>query len=318
VKRSLLLAAKLAVTLALLAWLGGRSDLAALGRAFAGAQPAWVVAAALLAGLAYPAMAARLHSLLRLQQLDTPFAAAHRLVWVGQFFNAFLPGGAGGDLARAYYLVRDHPGRRAAALCALLADRFLGLTLLALLAAGAAFWIQTGPAEPPAGLSLVYLLPLAMTGAWVCVWTLPQWSAWPERWAPFREAAQRLVSRPRGLGLGAAWSAAIWAVDVAAALALAAALHLPLSWGGTALALALGYAAALLPISFGGHGVREGTVVATVWWLLAHEGAEAPAAAPVAFALGLLALQLGWSAVGAVVFVCTRRRAPIPRPSYGS
>lgn len=313
-KRRLVLAAKLVVTLAFLAWLAARADLADLGRAFAGADSAGLALALALAGLAYPAMAARLHGLLRLQSVDTPFAAVHRLVWVGQFFNAFLPGGAGGDLARAYYLARDHPGRRAAALCALVADRLLGLTLLAVLAALAAAALPvTGP-NRPTGLNLVYLFPAGMAAVWVLVLTAPRWpTPTPpdgSRRAAVFAAVRTLGRRPRGLLAGAAWSATVWILDLAAAAALAAAMGLPLGVTGVALTLALGYTAALLPISFGGHGVREGAVVAVAGLALTARGETAEWSVLVAFALGLLGMQLLWSAVGAVVYLAGRSTEP--------
>jgi hypothetical protein len=61
--------------------------------------------------------------------IDLPFTPglAARLGLVGTYYNAFLPGSVGGDLVKAYYIARDQPGRRAAAVATVLIDRLVGL-----------------------------------------------------------------------------------------------------------------------------------------------------------------------------------------------
>ena len=77
--------------------------------------------------------------LLVLGGCGTSWWTAVRLTYVGLFFNVVLPGSTGGDLARAYIVVRDHPERRAKALMSVLLDRILGLVAMALLATIAVF-----------------------------------------------------------------------------------------------------------------------------------------------------------------------------------
>lgn len=72
--------------------------------------------------------------LLALCGCGTTWWTAFRLTYVGLFFNVVLPGSTGGDLARAYVVVRDHPERRANALMSVLMDRILGLVAMAMLA----------------------------------------------------------------------------------------------------------------------------------------------------------------------------------------
>jgi glycosyltransferase 2 family protein len=71
--------------------------------------------------------------LLLLAGCPTGWREAFRLTFVGLFFNTVLPGSTGGDLARAYVVVRGHPSRRADALTSVFADRALGLVGMALL-----------------------------------------------------------------------------------------------------------------------------------------------------------------------------------------
>ncbi len=67
--------------------------------------------------------------------LSTTFGRAFNLTLIGLFFNFVMPGLTGGDLVKAVYVARDHRGKVVDALLTLLADRFLGITGLALVAA---------------------------------------------------------------------------------------------------------------------------------------------------------------------------------------
>ncbi|MDF1837079.1 MAG: lysylphosphatidylglycerol synthase transmembrane domain-containing protein [Planctomycetota bacterium] len=57
-----------------------------------------------------------------------------RVTYVGPFFNLVLPGMNGGDIARAYWIVKGHPDKRAVALMSVFVDRLLGLFAMTLLA----------------------------------------------------------------------------------------------------------------------------------------------------------------------------------------
>jgi uncharacterized protein (TIRG00374 family) len=75
--------------------------------------------------------------LLSLTGCATPWLTCVRLTFVGLFFNTVLPGSTGGDIARAYVVVRHHPERRAGALVSVVMDRLLGLMAMTLLASAA-------------------------------------------------------------------------------------------------------------------------------------------------------------------------------------
>ena len=111
--------------------------------------PDWAAAAAvglLVAGyvlLQY----ARWYVLVR--ALDLPFRPrdAARLGMVGTFYSTFLPGSVSGDLVKAYFIAKDRPGRRAAAVATVLADRLAGMFGLILYGAvvGGACWAAGNP-----------------------------------------------------------------------------------------------------------------------------------------------------------------------------
>ncbi len=96
-------------------------------------HPGWIAAALALTYAALLAGVLRWHILLRTLGLPTPFSRTYRGFFIGQFFNAFLFGACGGDLARAVVAARDHPGKRTEAVTSVFLDRAIGLvvTLLA-------------------------------------------------------------------------------------------------------------------------------------------------------------------------------------------
>ncbi len=77
-------------------------------------------------------IAVRWWLLLRLQEIRIRLWEAVRLTFLGQFFNAVVPGTVGGDLVKAYYVSR-HTSNKPAVLVSVFVDRVLGLTELNLL-----------------------------------------------------------------------------------------------------------------------------------------------------------------------------------------
>jgi len=96
-------------------------------------HPGWIAAALALTFAALLAGVIRWQAILHALGLPTPFSSTYRGFFIGQFFNAFLFGACGGDLARAVVAARDHPGKRTEAVTSVFLDRAIGLvvTLLA-------------------------------------------------------------------------------------------------------------------------------------------------------------------------------------------
>jgi uncharacterized protein (TIRG00374 family) len=86
-------------------------------------------------GAALVLIAVRWRMLLAIQDIRISLWETIRLTFLGQFFNAIVPGTVGGDLVKAYY-VSKHTPRKAAVLVSIFVDRLLGLVELALMAAG--------------------------------------------------------------------------------------------------------------------------------------------------------------------------------------
>ena len=80
---------------------------------------------------------------------------AIQISMVGLAFNTFLPGSVGGDLIKALYLYRNHPGgEKTPALLTIILDRILGLCALFLLALPLILWQWASLTSNPLLLSL--------------------------------------------------------------------------------------------------------------------------------------------------------------------
>lgn len=77
----------------------------------------------------------RWRMLLHAQEIKASFWDAFRLTFMGFFWNNFMPGMTGGDVAKAVLVARDAPDRRAAAVSTVIVDRLIGLAVLALMSA---------------------------------------------------------------------------------------------------------------------------------------------------------------------------------------
>lgn len=89
----------------------------------------WFVAALVAYGWILLLAAKRWQILLSTQQLRCPFPRAWSLTLTGLFFNQFMLGSTGGDVAKAIYIASDHPESKPAAILTIFLDRFVGLFL---------------------------------------------------------------------------------------------------------------------------------------------------------------------------------------------
>lgn len=71
--------------------------------------------------------------LLHVQQIKLNFYNCFQLNLVGQFFNYVVPGGVGGDVVKAYYVVRENKSKKMGAGMSVLLDRVIGLYAMMIL-----------------------------------------------------------------------------------------------------------------------------------------------------------------------------------------
>lgn len=125
--------ARLAIAGILLAYLArsGLISLRALSKPFA----AWPVALGAVALVLFDValMAWRLSLLFQPRGMRLPWRASMQLTLVGFSFAAFLPGSAGGDLAKLFYTARGNKNRFSEIVAVILFDRAIGLFSLLLM-----------------------------------------------------------------------------------------------------------------------------------------------------------------------------------------
>ena len=119
----------------------------------------WLLACLLLLVVASSLNIVRWYLLVR--SLNIPFKLwrAFQLGLLGLFGNTFLPGAVGGDFFKAYFLAKDSPGQRTAAVSTVLMDRGFGLFGLVLFAAvlGSIAWAN-GDARIVANADLQWMV----------------------------------------------------------------------------------------------------------------------------------------------------------------
>jgi len=277
--------------------------------------------ATLAAGLAFPLQAWRWWLLLRAQGLALSFHWTHLVTWIGNFYNAFLLGGLGGDAARAFYLCRDEPARKAAGLAATFFDRVLGLVvLLSLGAVTLLLKLEAVARHTELRLLLALCAVLTLAAGVAGIFLFRQPPAWlarllgPERSATLTAILHRAGTARGTLLLALLSSYAVWLVDFLSVWLLARAAGLPLPFIEVSLAMSAAYAATVLPVSVGGHGVREGTMIGMFALLGLLPTADSRQHA---LLIGVLvwAISVLWSLFGGAILLFARRllpRAPVP------
>jgi glycosyltransferase 2 family protein len=317
--------ARYLVSAALVAWFVASIDWTRLGGLRGSCDWPLVAWAALLAGVTYPLHAWRWLLLLRAQGLGLSLRWAHRVTWIGTFYNAFLLGGLGGDAARAVYVCRDAPDQRAGGLAATVLDRAMGLVVLMSLAA-LALVAKAGTLAREPGLRWIFLasLGLSLGGAVAAAWLLrSEPTRWPAplcrligatRLTTIAGLLARIRSARRAHATALAVSYVIWLLDFVSIWLLARAVELPLPFLETCIAASVAYAATVLPISVGGHGVREGAMLAVLrlFGLVPLAGLAADRA--LLLAVLVWAVTMLWSVAGGGVLLFASPPSSPPKP----
>lgn len=288
-RRILLTLARLGVGIGLLAYLAhtGIIDLKALSRLFT----AWPVslAAITLILLDIALMARRLSWLFRPQGLHLPWGTSLQLTLVSFFFATFLPGAAGGDLAKLFYATRENSGRRVEVMTIVIFDRVIGLfSLLVLPLLFAPMFPQPIRTAPALRILLITvgLLAFCLLAAFlVCLFNQRMLNRLAQQvlgFQPLKNVAERIlgtIARYRGhpgtvvMALGTSLLANLCVIGVTALAVLA------VSPSGLAmkmfLVIPIGHIVNSLPLTPGGLGVGEAAFNALFEITGLHAGAEA-------------------------------------------
>jgi len=239
--------------------------------------------------------------LLRTHRLGHSLLGLLPQYFVGTFFNNVLPSSTGGDLLRMYYVYRQKHGAAVAA-SPVLTERLLGLvTIVAIATAALPFLSHSNPVVD----ALAHVMPWLCAGAVLGLFFLgcrPCYYAlhnFLERWSRFRivrtalnvaEASHGYLARP-GLVLQlVTLSLAIQGAEIVLFYTLGAAVGASLDLWHYVLIVPLLLAAAALPVSIGGLGVREAAAITL--FTSAGMGAGDAAAVSLLFIPILLAASL--------------------------
>ena len=271
-RRNVLLAIKIAVSIALLSLLFSRIEIARLWAIARHASMPWLAAAMLLFFITVLAATWRWHLLLRAQSVAVRGQTLLGSFLVANFFNNFLPTNIGGDVIRISDTARP-AGSKTLATTVVLVDRglgLLGLALVAALGATAARSIHhpTGviwPAWLWVGFLLVAtasaptLLSPAGVGRLLRPLTVfhPEWVA--ERIDTITAVLGRFRKRPGTLAGCFGGAVFVQATIIVFYFVVAYALHLNVSMWDLAVVVPVSAVVQMLPVSISGFGVREAT-----------------------------------------------------------
>jgi len=312
---------RLAVSVALVAFLLTRLSFGEIREALADPRWGWLIASAAVYLLSAAGGALQWGWILRLAGIATPAVEIGRLYFVGLFFNNFLPANVGGDAVKIIDLGRQEH-RSFSVFCGTLLDRILGLcalTVLALAAAAIAALRGSGlPTMVPlfaAGViwvgALAVLLSRRLSAFCARTLRLVRMPAIADRVDQFAEEFK--IFRTRLRRLAGVFCLACGVQSLRILTHILAALGLGLTLGGDQILLffvlvpLLGVLIAL-PISINGIGVRE--VLSTRFFVTA--GVVAVAADAVAVEFSAYLVQVAVSLLGGILFFSGRLRRAEP------
>jgi uncharacterized membrane protein YbhN (UPF0104 family) len=259
---------RLALSIAILAYLASWIDMAAAARAVLAIDPRHLTLVLALVAVDRAVMILRWILLLRAS--DAPIAAAEaaRIFLVSSFVGSFLPAGIGGDAARAYGLSRVTAAGDEA-LASVVVDRLLGvLSLVTMAIVGVIAWSPGGGVDARMALAVAFTILVCVAAFWAdrIVDALAPASG------SFVFDVGRAISRYRGhrgaLTHVMAWSIAVQVLRITQAYLLGLGLGMTVPFRYYLLFMPLGLLMLLLPVSVSGFGLPQGVMV----WLLRPMG----------------------------------------------
>jgi uncharacterized membrane protein YbhN (UPF0104 family) len=272
-RRVLVMAAKIAVSVALLAFLFSKIDTARLWASARRASLPWLIAALVVQAMILIVGTWRWRLLLDAQRVKVKIRTLLDSYLVATFFNNFLPSNVGGDVIR----IRDTaPAAQSKTLATtvVLVDRALGLMALVLISAvgaTAAARLYGSGASPilPSWLWAFFIVAAAISapvvyapegfGRLLQPLTIvhPEWVG--GRIDKLTEALSRFRERPGALAGCFSGAVVVQVLMVAFYLTVVYALRIPITASELAVIVPISLVVQMLPVSVNGLGLREAT-----------------------------------------------------------
>ena len=257
---------RLAITVAILAYLASEIDMAAAGRAILQVDLRYLALVLLLVTCDRFVMVWRWVLLLRASAVPISTREAARIFLVSSFVGSFLPAGVGGDVARAYGLWRA-TSDTAEALASVAIDRVLGIVGLVVMGVTGLLLTATDVAGWRVGASIGILL----SGCLALLWA----DRFVEVFLPRSLEDHRIGRRLRGIGDALsryrgrpgvlahvfAWSIAVQLLRIVQAYFLGAGLGLTVPFRYYLVFMPVALLMLLLPISVSGFGLPQAVIV---------------------------------------------------------
>ena len=313
-RRYLVLALKIVVSVVLLSLLFSKIDVARLWAIARRASLRWFAVALAIYAVNMIASTWRWHLLLRAQQVDVRRRWLLGSFLVASFFNNFLPSNIGGDVIRISDTARAARSRTLAATVVLM-DRVLGLMALIFVAAVGAstagavhpaalpiwpMWLWAGLLAGAAASAPAVLAPVGFSRLLQPLTVFhPEWVG--GRIDTLTEVLTRFRARPGNLARCFATAVFVQGTMVLFYFAVADALHLNVALSDIAVIVPISFVVQMLPVSFGGFGVREAT------FSIYFSRIGQPIESAIAMSLIGQALIILFSLTGAAVYVSRRK-----------
>lgn len=313
-KRHLLTAIQVAITIGLLWWIFRNPEQnQKLLTALDAANNWWLVPGLAALGGGLLLQAKRWLVLLEVQGIVISYWRSLRILLVGMFFNLFLLGSTGGDIIKIFLIMREAPDKKAGALLSVFIDRVVGVLALAAVSAVVILlrWDDLMQHEVTRygiftvavilGGSIGFIIVAWFTGRFDLAGKLPHWLPARDKIA---EAAGAFVEYARaGKSVGIAFLLSIpahllmFSTFWFGAKAFAAGLNLLSVY----CVMPIVATVTALPISVGGAGLREGLFIKIL-------GALYATPEPIATLVSLsgFMMQVFWSLVGGGIYLAYR------------
>jgi len=312
---------RLSLTISILIYLGYRLNWTELGKQFGQVDLAWLTAACLLVGITFIFGSIRWWLLLKVQDIYLPLKTVTALTLIGQFFNSFFLGATGGDVIKTLYLLKYAPFKKTQAALSVIMDRVMGLFILlsiALIALPWNFHLLARRAEiKPIAVALFITFGVLLGGA-ISLAFIPfkRLSIFPHRlWQmiPRRDIIESLVAgfRQHGYSLrltleAIAYSFACWLFVFVAGYCIARATHINMTFMQIPIIFSIVICVISLPISIGGHGIREGAFIimfAAFGVITIDKQTGGGQEQAILFSILFFAIYSVWSLLGGLVYL---------------